>query len=67
MEDQRARAAMARIDRALNRIEAALSAASGDRQELERVRNAHALLRDRVEAAIGDIDQMLAANGQDRA
>jgi uncharacterized membrane protein len=67
MQDQRALDALARIDRALQRIEAAAAngqsahSLSADRQaeELERLRSAHHLLRSRVETAIGEIDRML--------
>jgi hypothetical protein len=63
MQDQRALDAIARIERALQRIEAA-SADSGvghqQEEELARLRSAHFLLRERVESAIGEIDRMLA-------
>jgi hypothetical protein len=62
MQDQRVGAAMARIERALQRIETALAAdprPSPEQAELERLRSAHALLRSRVEGAIGEIDRML--------
>ena len=66
MHDQRAREALARIDRALSRLEKASAGPSGDeRAELDRLRAAHQLLRNRVESAIGEIDAMLAAPEQD--
>ena len=63
MHDQRASDAIARIERALKRIEAASAddgAAHRQGEELERLRSAHFLLRDRVGTAIGEIDRMLA-------
>jgi len=66
--DQRASAALARIDRALERIEtlvAAPPAPPREAAELERLRAAHDLLRRRVEGAIGEIDALLApGNGE---
>jgi hypothetical protein len=62
--DQRTRAALARIDRALERIDTAVTAEAKpapEAAELERLRKAHALLRRRVETAIGEIDTMLDA------
>jgi hypothetical protein len=65
-QDQRASAALARIDRALARIEA-LSAIQKEppraTAELERLRAAHDLLRRRVQGAIGEIDALLAPSG----
>ena len=66
MADERALAAIRRIERALARIEAAASRpaeapAAADSEELERLREAHRLLRQRVTGAIGQIDQLLQA------
>ena len=63
MADQRALAAVRRIERALARLEAAASRPvpqpKGNDEELERVRNAHDHLRRQVSGAIGQIDQLL--------
>jgi len=63
MADQRALAAVRRIERALARVEAAAarsaSAPDGDDQEMERLRSAHEQLRQRVNGAIGQIDALL--------
>ncbi|MGZ8998299.1 MAG: hypothetical protein ACXW2T_05510, partial [Allosphingosinicella sp.] len=63
MADQRALAAVRRIERAFARVEgAALRAApeaSGNEEELERMRSAHDRLRRQVSGAIGQIDQLL--------
>ena len=62
--DQRARAALSRIDRAVSRIDSALEAEparASETAELERLRAAHQLLRRRVEAAIGEIDALSGA------
>ncbi len=69
MADQRALDAIARIERALARIEAASSrprpaAAPDSSAELERVRDAHQRLRSRVEGAIGQLDRLLETEGQ---
>ena len=56
---------MARIERALDRIERAVGENEGAAAELVRLRSAHELLRSRVEGAIGEIDRML--NGQAEA
>lgn len=68
MQDQRALDAIARIERALERIEAAASAgdmsARRDAAELDRLRSAHFLLRERVGAVIGEIDRMLDHEGE---
>ena len=67
MADERALAAIRRIERALARIEAAAGRPSdaapdaADSEELERLREAHQLLRQRVTGAIGQIDQLLQA------
>jgi multidrug resistance efflux pump len=60
MQDQRAQGALARIERALDRIERAAGAQAGAAEELARLRAAHLQLRARVEGAIGEIDRMLA-------
>ncbi len=63
MQDPRISAAMDRIERALDRLQAALPdepPAPVGLEELDRLRSAHTLLRSRVEAAIGEIDRMLA-------
>lgn len=57
--DQRAQAALQRLDRAVARIEAAATGDSDRRQELERLRTAHDQLRRKVSAAIGQIDALL--------
>ena len=63
MADQRALAAVRRIERALARVEAVTSspspASNGDYQEMERLRSAHDRLRDQVSGAIGQIDKLL--------
>lgn len=68
MADQRALDAIARIERALGRIEAASSQSrSGSAEssaELARVRHAHQKLRERVEGAIGQLDGLLETEGQ---
>lgn len=64
MSDDRALQAIARIERALARIEAAASKASEppkDGEELRRLREVHQALRGKVEGAISEIDRMLAA------
>jgi len=70
MNDQRARAAMARIERALDRLEAAQStpdSSARERDEVERLRTAHQMLRGRVESAIGELDRLLADGHEDAA
>jgi hypothetical protein len=60
--DQRALAAIDRIERAIARIAtaaAARPAAPAGDDELGRLREAHAALRGRVEGAIGQIDRLL--------
>ena len=62
MQDPRAQAAMDRIERALSRIEAAVAVDPKppvEAEELKKLRAAHALLRSRVEGAIGEIDAMI--------
>jgi multidrug resistance efflux pump len=60
MQDQRAQGALARIERALDRIERAAGTQAGAGEELTRLRAAHLQLRARVEGAISEIDRMLA-------
>jgi hypothetical protein len=66
MGDARAHDAIARIERALSRIEAS-SRKSGtpstDMAELSELRDAHQALRARVEGAIGQIDRLLESEG----
>jgi hypothetical protein len=68
MSEERALAALERIDRALARIEAAAarppapSPASDAEPELRRLREVHEALRGRVEGAIEQIDRLLAAS-----
>ena len=64
MSDERAVAALERIERALNRIETAGSArpaasAPADDGELRALRDAHDALRGKVEGAIAQIDRLL--------
>jgi hypothetical protein len=66
MGDSRALDAIARIERALARIEASgrkSSQSSSDPAELAELRRAHQLLRSRVEGAIGQIDHLLESEG----
>jgi hypothetical protein len=60
MQDQRTQAALARIEQALGRIERSAATDLGAADELTRLRQAHDLLRRRVESAIGEIDRLLA-------
>lgn len=64
MEDQRALKALARIEAAVARIEAAAAARGQsdqvDRGELEALRTAHGRLRGRVERAIAELDELIA-------
>lgn len=63
MSDERALAALDRIDRAVARIEAAAerqAAAPRPEPELRRLREVHEALRGRVEGAIEQIDRLLA-------
>lgn len=64
MQDQRTEAALARIERALGRIEGTVAGDAGAADELARLRQAHTLLRSRVEGAIGEIDRMLSSETQ---
>ena len=65
MADERALAAIRRIEQALVRIEAASSrqrpAAAADSDELRQLRDVHHALRSKVEGAIGQIDRLLEA------
>ena len=66
MGDTRALDAIARIERALARIEASgrkSSQSSSDPAELVELRGAHQALRARVEGAIGQIDRLLETGG----
>ena len=63
MSDERALAALDRIDRAVARIEAAAerqAATPRPEPELRRLREVHEALRGRVEGAIEQIDRLLA-------
>lgn len=67
MGETRALDAIARIERALARIEASKrnsSQSSSDPAELIRLREAHQALRSRVEGAIGQIDRLLESEGR---
>ena len=67
MGDTRALDAIARIERALARIEALgrkSSGSSSDPAELAELRTAHQALRARVEGAIGQIDHLLESEGR---
>ena len=57
MADERALAAVARIERALARIESAAGRAPAASDK--RLEDAHRTLRSRVEGAIGQIDRLL--------
>jgi hypothetical protein len=65
MADERALAAIRRIEQALVRIEAASSrlkpAPAADSDELRQLRDVHQALRSKVEGAIGQIDRLLEA------
>jgi len=66
MGDTRALDAIARIERALARIEGSArtpTAESADPAELTALRDAHRALRARVEGAIGQIDRLLEDGG----
>jgi len=67
MGDERALAAIARIERALARIETSSRnsrLSSSDPAESTALRIAHQALRDRVEGAIGQIDRLLESEGR---
>ena len=68
MPDERAILAISRIERALARIEAALArrpaSSDGGDEELEQLRLQHQALRDRVQGAVSQIDQLLASRGE---
>jgi hypothetical protein len=65
MADERALAAIRRIEQALARIEAAAfrprPAAAADSDDLRQLRDVHDALRAKVEGAIGQIDRLLEA------
>ena len=64
MPDERALAAISRIEQALARIEAASTrrpAPAADPEELRQLRDVHQALRMKVEGAIGQIDRLLEA------
>lgn len=68
MGDQRALDAIARIERALARIETAATrpappAPAADDSEHERLREAHASLRRAVAGAIGRVDHLIEGRG----
>jgi hypothetical protein len=66
MADERALEAVARIERAIDRIEAAAARPAppptpiDEAPEYRRLRSAHDRLRDRVAGAIGQLDQVIA-------
>jgi hypothetical protein len=68
MADERALAAIRRIEQALARIEAASArprpAPAADSDDLAQLRDVHQALRAKVEGAIGQIDQLLGAEGR---
>ena len=67
MPDERAILAVSRIERALARIEAALErrpASVEGSAELEQLRRQHQALRERVQGAVSQIDQLLASRGE---
>ncbi|HWH18608.1 MAG TPA: hypothetical protein VNT77_09795 [Allosphingosinicella sp.] len=64
MPDERAILAIGRIERALARIEAAARRSGGAADgELEELRQRHEALRERVQGAVSQIDQLLASRG----
>ena len=66
MGDTRAQDAIARIERALARIETSARTPAADSTgpaELAALRDAHGALRARVEGAIGQIDKLLESEG----
>jgi hypothetical protein len=66
MRDERAFSAIRRIERALERIEAAAAGppASQEGDELRQLREVHQALRGKVEGAISQIDRLLATEEQ---
>jgi hypothetical protein len=64
MGQDRAAAAIERVERALSRIEAAAArrppAPAADNQELSELRDAYRALRGRVEGTVGALDRLLA-------
>ncbi|MBA3678435.1 MAG: hypothetical protein H0W74_13710 [Sphingosinicella sp.] len=68
MPDERAIQAISRIERALARIEAEASRPaplSANDDELHQLRQRHNALRDRVQGAVSQIDQLLAGRGEE--
>jgi hypothetical protein len=64
MQDERSLAAIARLERALSRIEAACSAPQEmGHDELAELRDRHHSLRQKVEDAVVQIDRLLASRG----
>ena len=65
MAEERATEAIARIERALARIEAAAGrpVADGTGEELRRLRETHQALRGKVEGAIAQIDRLIENQG----
>lgn len=64
MPDARAMNAIARIERALARIEAAASVQRPEEAaELDALRAKHHALREKVEGAVSQIDQLLVGRG----
>jgi hypothetical protein len=65
MGQERVTAALARMERALARLEAVEATAGGspssDNAEVESLREAYRSLRAKVEAAVGELDGLLAA------
>lgn len=68
MADERALAAIRRIEQALARIEAATArprpAPGADPDDLSQLRQVHQALRAKVEGAIGQIDELLGAEAR---
>ena len=62
MSDQASENARLRIDRALDRIEAAARRGAADRAALER---RHAALRDQVGTALAALDSLISSDGDD--
>ena len=65
MTDERSLKAIARLERALERVESALGSlpAPRDDGELRQLREVHQALRGKVEGAISQIDRLLAVEG----